>query len=80
MKHLKKFEEHIETEADMAANVENIENITLDQFIEENREEIQDYIRSKYPSGNRLDDSELEILIWNDEYLTDWAKEMGVKF
>lgn len=81
MKYLIKFEEHFETESDVAANVENknYKELLLDDFINQNRDEIIEYIRSKYPSNKKLNYEELEILVWNDEYLSDWAKEEGVK-
>lgn len=77
MNFLKKYEEHLEL--DTVTDFENYKQITLDQFIDENRESIIKYLRSKYPSNKKLSDSELEILIWNDSYLTNLAKKNGVK-
>ena len=50
---------------------------SMDNFIQENKSEIDSYILSKSPN-NRLDDDERELWIMNDEGLYLWAKREGV--
>ena len=48
--------------------------MTLQNFIKENRAEIDNFIDSPYKN-----DSERRLWIYNDEYLYKWARSCGVK-
>jgi len=53
--------------------------MTLTQFIEENREAIDDYIHRICDNCRIDDDEEREEWIENDEGLYLWAKDSGVE-
>lgn len=50
----------------------------IDQFIEENRQELIRCIQNAVPNC-RIDDDEIERWIANDEGLYLWAIDMGVE-
>lgn len=50
----------------------------MTKFIRENREAIDEYIKSVCRNC-RLNDNEREGWIMNDEYLYNWARSFGVK-
>ncbi len=52
--------------------------MTLANFIKENREELDRYIRRVNPDGPRLDNEERRQWILNDEDLYNWARREGV--
>jgi hypothetical protein len=51
---------------------------TIQQFIEENREELTEYIDTGHPDYE-IDDDEIEMWIMNDEWLYNWATNGGVE-
>jgi hypothetical protein len=51
--------------------------MSLQQFINENREAIQSYVAHTCPNCS-LDDDELRLWILNDEWLYTWAISEGV--
>ena len=52
--------------------------MTLTQFVRENREVLDKYIRSVVPNASR-NDSERRQWVLNDERLYNWARSEGVK-
>ena len=52
--------------------------MTLNQFIKENREELDECIQKACPGAPRSD-SERRLWILNDEGLYNWARSEGVK-
>ena len=52
--------------------------MTLQKFINQNRKEIDNYIKSINP-GNRTNDEERRLWILNDESLYNWAKSERVR-
>lgn len=52
--------------------------MTLKQFINENKNEIDTAIRRRVPDA-RIDDHERRLWILNDEGLYNWARSSGVK-
>ena len=51
--------------------------MTLTQFIQENRSDIDSFIRSQVPECN-IDNDERELWILNDEGLYNWALSESV--
>lgn len=54
------------------------QRLSLTQFIRENRQEIDYYIRRVVPNA-RIDDEERRLWILNDEGLYNWARGEGVR-
>lgn len=52
--------------------------MTLQEFIEDNREELDRCIRGACPNIGPIDDDERELWIANDEGLYNWARSAGV--
>lgn len=52
--------------------------MTLRDFIKQNKDEIDTYIKSVVPE-NKLNDKERQLWIMNDEGLYNWAKAEGVR-
>ena len=53
--------------------------MTLRQFIKDNREEIDSYIKSVVPNARYFNDEERRQWIYNDERLYRWARSSGVQ-
>ena len=53
--------------------------MSMRNFIRENREELDECIKRACPNVGRLNDSEREDWILNDEGLYNWARSSGVK-
>jgi len=53
--------------------------MTMRNFIRENREELDECIKRACPNIGRLNDSDREDWINNDESLYWWAKNSGVR-
>lgn len=54
-------------------------SISIEEFIEENREQLTEAIKNAC-SNCDIDDDEIEMWINNDEGLYNWAREAGVEF
>ncbi len=52
--------------------------MTLKEFIKENREELDDCIRTACPNNQYWNDEERRQWILNDEGLYSWARSEGV--
>jgi len=52
--------------------------MTIEEFIEANRQEIDKHIRYQLPTA-QIDDDERENWILNDEYLYNWACRCDVE-
>lgn len=53
--------------------------MTIEEFIEENRGELDSCIRNVVGPNFDIDDDEREMWIMNDEGLYNWAKSAGVE-
>lgn len=53
--------------------------MTMRQFIKENRQEIDDYIRRIVPNIGTLNDNDRQQWIANDESLYSWAYQNKVR-
>jgi hypothetical protein len=53
-------------------------SISMEEFIEEHREELTEIIKNTCPNCE-IDDDEIENWILNDEGLYNWAREAGVE-
>ena len=53
--------------------------MTIEEFIKENREVIDRYIKDVCPNCQIDEDDEREDWIYNTEILYTWAQEAGVK-
>lgn len=50
----------------------------LENFVKDNRREVDDKIRGQYPRYAAVDDDDREDIILNDESLYNWARGEGV--
>jgi hypothetical protein len=53
--------------------------MSIKDFIKENRDELDDYIKRACPNIGRLNDDERRLWVLNDEGLYRWAKSEGVR-
>lgn len=59
-------------------NSERRITMTLDKFIKENKEELDEYIKKVCPYL-RINNHERRLWVYNDEGLYNWARRSGVR-
>ena len=52
--------------------------VTLNNFIKNNRSELDQYIKNAVPNA-RINDEERRLWVLNDEGLYSWARSQGVR-
>jgi len=53
--------------------------MSIEEFIRKNQEELVENIRQSYPELDYNETEEIELWVWNDEGLYNWAMSEGVE-